>query len=1039
LLILHCCYGEGFFLWGEHSFTGRNFMGRRRLADSAPDHPWASDAERIREALSSGGREHSSLGTVKIELTLPTVGGKYPIPSTPLLGELPKLPQIPSKYARGADGTYKTSPQVWTAEALSVSAADLANMREFFTSREPVSSDGRFLANGLMAALDLCYVTECCSFAVSMLERGRFLPDIRTSEDGGYESVWTPIFAGDDAARYHRLCRVMPDALRALRDRATPAETVLRGMITGFVDGLVRDAWTQRGKGDADASSRKVMRAIMKNAVYPPESTSERRRRGKLVNALNPHALWIRSLGWMGETDGLSQSLSSIYREVREWRGCYEWPAHVPFKLAATLSGGGEAPGLWYLEYSLVCQASGRTVSARDVWNAPRGAPKAGYMRRCMLLMLGGIGAIFPPVMRSLELLAPEGCPLTPAETADFLQNHAPELTGMGAKVIYPDWWNENSSEMLTIRGTLGENSPFRWRVAWRGTVLSDEEKRAAMDVDCPLVWLRGEWVYISRERVSAIRLRLGCIPEDMPLADAIRLAIKDPFIDGFSDMPELESMYEALRNEVPPEILPAPEKMKGELRPYQKLGYSWLAFLSGIGIGACLADDMGLGKTVQALALVQRYLDMGRLRPVLLICPTSVIETWRLEAEKFFPSLSLYIHHGRDRRRGDAFSRAAESNAVVMSSYALLHRDAELYKNIDWHGIILDEAQNIKNPDTRQARAARSLRADWKIALTGTPIENHVGDIWSIMEFLMPGMLGNRKYFADCYIKPITSAPDSAAMEKLRNTVRPFIMRRLKTDPAIAPDLPRKIETMEYCGLKREQMKLYADAADEFTTWIEGASGIKRRGLVLAGLTKMKQICDHPALFAKDGNLAPERSSKLERLMSLAEEMYESGDRTLIFTQYVEMGGILKYQLQEHFGREVFFLHGSVPRADRDKMVRAFQESEGARFFVLSLRAGGVGLNLAKANHVVMYDRWWNPAVETQAVDRAYRIGQTSSVQVHIFCCKGTLEERIGDMIASKKTLAGNLILERDNWIAELSDRELRKLVALSPRMAPA
>ena len=743
MLILHCCYGEGFFLWGERSFTGRNFRGRRRPSGAVPDHPWAPGAEHIREALSAGGCEYSfPSGAVKIELTLPTVGGKYPIPSTTLLCELPK------QYARAADGA---SPRGWMAEAISVGTADLAEMREFFTSREPVSSDGRFLANGLMAAIDLCYVMECCSFVISMLERGRFLPDIRASEDGTrYESVWTPMFADDDAARYGRLCRVMPDILRVSRGGSAPAETVLRDIISDFLDGLIRDACTRKGNGDADASSRNVMKAIIKNAVSPAESARERKRRGKLVNALNPHTLWIRSLGWMGETDGLSQSLASIYREVKEWRGCYEWPAHVPFKLAAALSGGEENPDRWYLEYSFVCQASGKMIPARDIWNAPRDASKAGYMRRCTLLMLGRIGAIFPPVERSLESPAPEGCPLTLAETADFLQNHAPELTEMGVKVIYPDWWSENSSEMLAIMGTRGENSSFQWRLAWRGTVLSDEEKRAAAEGDCPLIRLRGEWAYISRERVSAVMLRLARVSEDISPVDAIRLAIKDPFIDGVSDLPELESIYEALRSEIPPEILPAPANMTGELRPYQKLGYSWLAFLSGLGIGACLADDMGLGKTIQALALVQRYRDMGRPRPVLLVCPTSVIETWRVEADKFFPSLSLYIHHGHDRRRGAAFVRAAESSALVMSSYALLHRDAELYKDVGWHGIILDEAQNIKNPDTKQARAARSLRADWRIALTGTPIENHVGDIWSIMEFLMPGILGGRRHFTN-------------------------------------------------------------------------------------------------------------------------------------------------------------------------------------------------------------------------------------------------------------------------------------------------
>jgi SNF2 family DNA or RNA helicase len=301
-------------------------------------------------------------------------------------------------------------------------------------------------------------------------------------------------------------------------------------------------------------------------------------------------------------------------------------------------------------------------------------------------------------------------------------------------------------------------------------------------------------------------------------------------------------------------------------------------------------------------------------------------------------------------------------------------------------------------------------------------------------MEFLMPGLLGNKRRFNDEYVRPIQESRDTSLMDSLKRAVAPFIMRRMKTDKDIVPDLPSKIETKVFCGLKREQVSLYSDITDELSREIAGVTGIKRRGLVLAGLTRIKQICDHPSLLEKDGDYAPERSAKLERMLALAEEMFETGDRTLIFTQYVEMGNILKSQLQDRFGKEVMFLHGSIFKDVRDRMVRRFQEGSGPQFFVLSLKAGGVGLNLTGANHVVMYDRWWNPAVEQQAIDRAYRIGQSRNVQVHIFCCRGTLEERIDELISSKKEVANMVIESNDNWITELSDRELQRLLSLSP-----
>ena len=401
-------------------------------------------------------------------------------------------------------------------------------------------------------------------------------------------------------------------------------------------------------------------------------------------------------------------------------------------------------------------------------------------------------------------------------------------------------------------------------------------------------------------------------------------------------------------------------------------------------------------------------------------------MENWRRETEKFTPGTKTLIHHGIKRSRGNIFTDGGLEDTLVISSYSLLHRDSALFSKIEWAGVILDEAQNIKNPDTYQSRAARALKADWHVALTGTPVENHVGDMWSLMEFLMPGLMPNRARFAREILRPV-QAGEKKAMDRVRRMTAPFILRRLKTDKEIIDDLPEKIETKEFCTLSREQASLYSAVTTALTQELEGTEGIKRKGVVLGAITALKQICDHPLLYVKDKSDYKNRSGKMARLAEIAEEMLAAGDRALIFTQYAEMGAILKKFLQEMFGREALFLHGGVPREKRDEMVRRFQEDENAPpFFILSLKAGGTGLNLTRANHVVMFDRWWNPAVEQQAVDRAYRIGQRSNVQVHYFCCRGTLEEKIEALIESKKELASMLVGTGESWLTEMSDSDL-------------
>jgi SNF2 family DNA or RNA helicase len=416
------------------------------------------------------------------------------------------------------------------------------------------------------------------------------------------------------------------------------------------------------------------------------------------------------------------------------------------------------------------------------------------------------------------------------------------------------------------------------------------------------------------------------------------------------------------------------------------------------------------------------------------LICPTTVVNNWRREAQKFTPELPVAVHHGPDRPRGKSdFTRTAGGAALMVSSYGLLHRDSELFRSVNWSGMILDEAQNIKNPQTKQFKAARALHADYRIALTGTPVENHVGDLWALMEFLNPGFLGSQGAFRQNFYRPIQIWQDAERAQQLKGLTGPFMLRRVKTDRSIIRDLPEKIESREFCTLSCEQASLYQAVVDDLQSRLEQVEGIQRRGLVLATLAKLKQVCNHPAHFLGDGSALAGRSGKLARLEGILEEILDCGERTLIFTQFAEMGTLLRQHLRERFARDVFFLHGATPRKKRDAMIADFQnDPQAPAIFILSLKAGGTGLTLTRANHVVHFDRWWNPAVEDQATDRAFRIGQTRNVQVHKLLVAGTLEERIDEMIRRKSAIAAEVVGTGEAWLSELSNAELSNLLRL-------
>jgi SNF2 family DNA or RNA helicase len=478
---------------------------------------------------------------------------------------------------------------------------------------------------------------------------------------------------------------------------------------------------------------------------------------------------------------------------------------------------------------------------------------------------------------------------------------------------------------------------------------------------------------------------------------------------------------------------LAAPATLNATLRPYQARGLSWLSHMGALGLGACLADDMGLGKTIQLIALLlHRQQQAPRdVRPALLVAPTSVLGNWEREVQRFAPSLLVAPHYGGERqRRPESFP----PGALVLTSYGLLRRDAQLLAQVDWSLVALDEAQNIKNAASSTARAARALRSEQRFALTGTPVENRLAELWSISEFLNPGLLGPLETFRRELAVPIERHSNADATERLRRIVGPFVLRRLKSDKAIIADLPDKQEMTVACGLTREQATLYKAVVDEELRRIGSSDGIERRGRVLALLTFTKQICNHPAQYLAEAGPLVGRSGKLTRLTEMLEEAVAAGDKALVFTQFREMGERLRAHLGAQLGVEVLLLHGGTAKARRDEMVQRFQdEPRGPRIFVLSVKAGGTGLNLTAASHVFHYDRWWNPAVEDQATDRAYRIGQKRSVQVHKLMCAGTVEERVASLLEQKRELAARVVGSGEQWITELGQNELRELFSLT------
>ena len=631
-----------------------------------------------------------------------------------------------------------------------------------------------------------------------------------------------------------------------------------------------------------------------------------------------------------------------------------------------------------------------------------------------------------------------------------------------GLVVRMPDWWSAKSRPRPRVSVSVGGKAPsklgmdallnFDVKLTLDGKSLSPKEAEALLASSEGLVLIKGKWVEVDREKLEEVLNQWRDVQKQaqagrVSFGEAMRMLagaqLDGDEADGAEDArPQwseviagkwLSARLDALRSPQLQAEIEANAGLRGELRPYQKLGVQWLWTLRGMELGGCLADDMGLGKTIQVLGVFSLSRSKKEKGTDLLVVPASLIDNWRLEFERFAPGLNVLIAHPSHIPSPELKglpAKKVDAHHAVITTYGTVMR-TEWMKSYSWRNVILDEAQAIKNPGAKQTRAVKALDSKWRLALTGTPVENRLGDLWSIFDFLDPGLLGSAKAFSG-FCKSMASGKQGG-YAPLRRLVQPYILRRLKTDKTVIADLPDKTEVNAYCLLSKSQAALYEQSVDEMRKVIEELEGIERRGVVLAFLMRFKQICNHPSQWLGDGDYEPEDSGKFSRLRELCESIAARQDKVLVFTQFREMTEPLVGFLAEVFGRRGLMLHGGTPVKKRQGLVKKFQEDEGVPFMVLSLKAGGTGLNLTAASHVIHFDRWWNPAVENQATDRTFRIGQKKNVLVHKFICRGTVEERIDELISSKQELSDEVLSGgAGSALTDMSNEQLLSLVSL-------
>jgi len=621
-------------------------------------------------------------------------------------------------------------------------------------------------------------------------------------------------------------------------------------------------------------------------------------------------------------------------------------------------------------------------------------------------------------------------------EFSNFFINSLPLFEIIGINIILPKGLRKIFKPKLTLNIASSQNEKgylrfkdivkFDWEVAIGDTTCTPDEFKELTRKSRGLVKIANEYVILDENDTKSLIKQIDKLPEKLNRHELLKASLSGQLNDAEVNIDD--NIREAIENMKKYEKVGIPEELNGKLRKYQEIGYSWLVQNIKTGFGSILADDMGLGKTIQVLTTILHLKNEGLLEKekVLIIAPTSLLSNWQKEINKFTPTLTSFIFHGSKRK----FPK--EDYDIYLTSYGVIRRDEEKFKKKKWYLSIVDEAQNIKNPNTQQSRAIKAVKSKHRIALSGTPVENRLSEYWSIFDFINKGYLTSLKRFRDNYIVPIEKERNTEVLDNFKMITQPFLLRRLKSDKNIIKDLPDKITNDVYCSLTRKQTALYQEVLDDTLEQLDASEGIERKGLVLNLINSLKQICNHPSQYTKSNRAQIGESGKMELLANLLENIIESNEKVLIFTQYVQMGNIIKNLIEDKFDEEVLFLHGSLSRKQRDALVDKFQNNSQSKIFLLSLKAGGTGLNLTAASNVIHYDLWWNPAVENQATDRAYRIGQDKNVMVYRFITTATFEEKINDMIHDKKELAEITVGSGEKFITEMDDKELKQILSL-------
>ncbi len=1033
MIVLHAIWDSvvsgKLHLWAESSNMPAVVRKRGgKQAEQTQAHPFTLSYKALREAL---GEIAGSLLAQSAELDALTLR----LPSTA------KEPQSSPELIREQEdvGQDITGFKLWDVETLTLAPGAALDFLLSLPDNAP---------RGVAFGSSLRFWSMASRFASELIVGQAYMPALQETKQNrivAYRAAWQAVLADDDAGRMTQLAQLMPQVCWSYLPLGDKTASLLREMVLHFLNATI-DAFVRESLSVQDllpAQSRQRAKTLALPEQWLASLTSDD---GTLIGTTKELRVFAQTLQtWLGQL-AMKEADSSF-------RTC--------FRLDPPSPEDTERKD-WHISFHLQAKDDrSLLVPAEQVWRERSGTltflkRKFENPQERLLADLGKASRLFPAIEDSLKTAHPGELTLDTEQAYQFLRQSAPLLEQSGFGVLVPPWWNKASAKprvKLKIKGTgdvasrgllsLDGIVAYDWKVAIGDTLLSAKEFEKLVNLKMPLIQVRGQWVELRPEEIEAAIAFFKKKQSNgtMTFGEALRLGLGQDIaavglpVDGIEGDGWMQDILDKLSGNTKLTPIKTPPSLQGKLRPYQVKGVSWLAFLQQFGFGACLADDMGLGKTIQfiTLLLYERHTKKTLHGPSLIVCPMSIVGNWHRELQRFAPSLSVMIHHGAERLTGPAFEEEVHKHDVVITTYALALRDKEHLSHSNWEYLVIDEAQNIKNEAAKQTQAIKSIQAVHKIALTGTPVENRLSELWSIMEFLNPGYLGSGTDFRKQFAIPIERYHDAPKAESLKHLIQPFVLRRLKTDKTIIQDLPDKMEMKVYCNLTQEQASLYEAVVKEMLEKIENSEGIERRGLILATLMKLKQVCNHPAQFIGDGSSLVGRSGKLARLEEMLEEVLAEGDKALIFTQFAEMGTLLRKYLQESLGREVLFLHGGTSKRMRDAMVQQFEDRHGPPIFILSLKAGGVGLNLTGANYVFHFDRWWNPAVENQATDRAFRIGQQKNVQVYKYVSVGTLEERIDQMIEDKKALAENIVGSGENWLTEMSTSQLKELFALS------